>query len=518
MIAALVLLALQQPEQSPLRDWSDCLVSAATRSIAAMGVDVEPILANAMSTCRREQARVAAEFRRSPGGDEGERLNAQWMLTLSGAVRTRLEQWDELRTPAPLVSYDVDWTRCLIGAVAVGEVVPDIIYNRCQLQDGALSSAWRQADPNGAPFGLQRTRRDLHLMVDAMLSQLPSARPVPQAASLPQLDRSFMVGRWTDTGSCAAATMFNGDGRFQGSLSGAGTWTIQGNQLQLNYPDRRVLRMRLVVVDHDTLTVTQENGSSARSVRCEGRIGGSATGQPRGTSVTGQSNPRVSSGNARFDGAAATVLRRLEEMTFGRAIRARPESLSDRCVWRMEIADGPPETWTSATPRGHWTIDWRASATMARSEAANAIRWPNPPSTSDLTHSFAGPTDASEFLRAVNTVIVECAPQLVSGAQPSARQSGAGNRTAASGDTASLLGMTLSFSSAGATVVSIQSNEIRVRGIRETDIIIRAGGLPVRSEADLSAAIARARSHGAAVLLLMRDRNGGEAFIPVPTD
>ena len=84
--------------------------------------------------------------------------------------------------------------------------------------------------------------------------------------------------------------------------------------------------------------------------------------------------------------------------------------------------------------------------------------------------------------------------------------------------TASLLGMTVSFSSQGATVVSIEKDELRVQGLRQGDLIVLAGGRPVQSKADLAAAISTARSRGAVVLLGVRRRDGGSVFLSLPTD
>lgn len=84
-------------------------------------------------------------------------------------------------------------------------------------------------------------------------------------------------------------------------------------------------------------------------------------------------------------------------------------------------------------------------------------------------------------------------------------------------DTASLLGMTVSFSSQGATVVSIEKDELRAQGLRQGDLIVLAGGRPVQSKADLAAAISTARAHGAAVLLGVRRRDGGGVFLSIPT-
>lgn len=85
-------------------------------------------------------------------------------------------------------------------------------------------------------------------------------------------------------------------------------------------------------------------------------------------------------------------------------------------------------------------------------------------------------------------------------------------------DTASFLGMTVSISSRGATIVSIERDDLRVQGFREGDFIVLAGGRPVQSKADLAAAISTARSHGAVVLLGVRRQDGGGVFLSIPTD
>lgn len=109
-----------------------------------------------------------------------------------------------------------------------------------------------------------------------------------QDSSAQQMDRSILVGRWTDRGDCATATSFTADGAFQGALAGDGRWSLQGPALILSYGDGRTVGLGVRVIDRDHLMVTQGDGSDRQSIRCVERggrwelagAGGSASAPP----------------------------------------------------------------------------------------------------------------------------------------------------------------------------------------------------------------------------------------------
>jgi hypothetical protein len=76
-----------------------------------------------------------------------------------------------------------------------------------------------------------------------------------------------MIGRWTDNGDCSRAIEIVADGRFVNADGGAGLWALQDDRLTLT-GSRGVAVIRLRVVDHDTLTVHNADGSVGGSTRC----------------------------------------------------------------------------------------------------------------------------------------------------------------------------------------------------------------------------------------------------------
>ncbi|MEA3045203.1 MAG: hypothetical protein QOH47_3041 [Sphingomonadales bacterium] len=94
---------------------------------------------------------------------------------------------------------------------------------------------------------------------------------VPAASAGPgQLDRDFLVGRWTDDGDCSAggdtAIEFTRDGRFIAANGGTGLWNLDGDELTMS--GSQTATIRLVVIDRDTMTVVNSDGSLGRSTRC----------------------------------------------------------------------------------------------------------------------------------------------------------------------------------------------------------------------------------------------------------
>src|SRR4051812_25791756 len=81
-----------------------------------------------------------------------------------------------------------------------------------------------------------------------------------------QLDRTFILGRWTDDGDCNKPTEFNQDGRFINPDGGAGLWNLDGNRLTLTA--NSTTSFRIVPIDQNTITVVHDNGSLGRSTRC----------------------------------------------------------------------------------------------------------------------------------------------------------------------------------------------------------------------------------------------------------
>jgi hypothetical protein len=81
-----------------------------------------------------------------------------------------------------------------------------------------------------------------------------------------QLDRTYIMGRWTDDGDCDKPTEFSQDGRFINPDGTNGLWNLDGNRLTLT--GNQTITFRLVPIDQNTITIVHEDGSLGRSTRC----------------------------------------------------------------------------------------------------------------------------------------------------------------------------------------------------------------------------------------------------------
>ena len=89
---------------------------------------------------------------------------------------------------------------------------------------------------------------------------------VPAASSSVQLDRTYVMGRWTDDGDCDNVIEFTQDGRFIAGNGGTGLWNLDGDRLTMS--GRATATLRIVPIDQDTMTVVNADGSLGRSTRC----------------------------------------------------------------------------------------------------------------------------------------------------------------------------------------------------------------------------------------------------------
>lgn len=81
-----------------------------------------------------------------------------------------------------------------------------------------------------------------------------------------QLDRTFVMGRWTDDGDCSNAIEFTQDGRFITAEGGEGLWRLEGDRLTMT--GQRTATIRIEPIDQNTMTVINTDGSLGRSTRC----------------------------------------------------------------------------------------------------------------------------------------------------------------------------------------------------------------------------------------------------------
>jgi hypothetical protein len=89
----------------------------------------------------------------------------------------------------------------------------------------------------------------------------------PAASGAVNLDRTFLVGRWSDDGNCDDVIVFNQDGSFvTDNGNGGGLWNLDGDRLTMT--GRATATIRLAPIDQNTMTVINADGSLGRSTRC----------------------------------------------------------------------------------------------------------------------------------------------------------------------------------------------------------------------------------------------------------
>lgn len=93
-----------------------------------------------------------------------------------------------------------------------------------------------------------------------------SGGAIPAGAGGVNLDRAYVMGRWTDDGDCAAAVEFMEDGRFVASNGNEGLWHLAGDRLTMQ--GERALVLQIVPIDQNTMNVVNPDGSLGRSTRC----------------------------------------------------------------------------------------------------------------------------------------------------------------------------------------------------------------------------------------------------------
>jgi hypothetical protein len=88
----------------------------------------------------------------------------------------------------------------------------------------------------------------------------------PAGAGSVNLDRAFVVGRWSDDGDCSDVIEFTQDGRFITANGAGGLWNLDGDRLTMT--GRATATIRLSPIDQNTMTVINADGSLGRSTRC----------------------------------------------------------------------------------------------------------------------------------------------------------------------------------------------------------------------------------------------------------
>ena len=96
----------------------------------------------------------------------------------------------------------------------------------------------------------------------------PNVIPASSNLALPQLDRAFLIGRWTDSRDCEEAGEFAADGRYTNAAGVGAAWTLQSDQLTVTFAGAAPRTLRVSALDQNTLNVVNPDGSIGRSTRC----------------------------------------------------------------------------------------------------------------------------------------------------------------------------------------------------------------------------------------------------------
>lgn len=97
------------------------------------------------------------------------------------------------------------------------------------------------------------------------LNQGGGAIPATSSGTV-QLDRTYIMGRWTDDGDCNNVIEFSQDGGFTAANGGTGLWNLAGDRLTMT--GRSTATLQIVPIDQNTMTVVNADGSLGRSTRC----------------------------------------------------------------------------------------------------------------------------------------------------------------------------------------------------------------------------------------------------------
>ena len=134
--------------------------------------------------------------------------------------------------------------------------------------DGAANNAAAGPANAAAPAAPAGGKDPAGATANGQDATTPSAEGGPRAtAASPSGEiRALLIGRWTDSGECDAATDFRADGTFT-SPAGNGRWTLESEYLTLSGagPDAEVA---IQVIDRAAMETVSPMGRIGRWTRC----------------------------------------------------------------------------------------------------------------------------------------------------------------------------------------------------------------------------------------------------------
>ena len=134
----------------------------------------------------------------------------------------------------------------------------------CNRTGGASSNA--SANTSNATAGNSAAAKPTDAASGAGGNQAAPQTAAASGAGAVQLDRTYMLGRWTDNGDCSNALELRQDGGFTTAAGAQGLWNLEGDRLTMT--GNSTLSVRITPIDQNTITIINADGSLGRSTRC----------------------------------------------------------------------------------------------------------------------------------------------------------------------------------------------------------------------------------------------------------
>jgi len=147
--------------------------------------------------------------------------------------------------------------------------------NRAPTSGQSASAQKAQSQPahNGGPNAIQASANGLPAHSAGPNGQGLAGNPnaIPASSTLiPTVDRAYLIGRWTDGRDCHESGQFSADGRYTNTAGQNAAWTLEGDKLTLTFDGATPRTLTVSAADQNTLNVVNPDGSTGRSMRCQG--------------------------------------------------------------------------------------------------------------------------------------------------------------------------------------------------------------------------------------------------------
>lgn len=110
------------------------------------------------------------------------------------------------------------------------------------------------------------------LSASPAFAQAQGGKVAPSASRLlPDGTPPLLAGRWGDNGDCKQDVLLREDGTFQSYTGGEGRWSVESDVLTMAGAGGEV-RLRVVELERDRMTVENDDGSIGHSQRCDGGV------------------------------------------------------------------------------------------------------------------------------------------------------------------------------------------------------------------------------------------------------